>query len=42
MVSNIIDVNPEVNKTKGTYNIAWNTYFVKILGKNTKIYNLPH
>lgn len=42
MVSNIIDVSPDVNRSKGTYNIGWKTSFVKVMGKNTKIYNMPN
>lgn len=40
MVSNIVDITPEPNKSVGTYKIDWTTYYVKILGKKTKIYSL--
>lgn len=40
MISNIIEINPDLNKTQGTYKIDWQTRTAKIFGKKTKIYEL--
>jgi hypothetical protein len=40
MVSNIVDVTAEGNKSQGTYKIGWKTKMVKIFGKKVNTYSL--
>jgi hypothetical protein len=40
MVSNIIDIKPELNKGPASYSIGWNIGKVKISDNQIKIYEL--
>lgn len=40
MVSNIIDINADTNKTSGSYKINWETNKIKLLGNKIKVYTL--
>ena len=40
MVSNIIDIKPEINKGPATYSIDWTIGKVKILDNKIKTYEL--
>jgi pimeloyl-ACP methyl ester carboxylesterase len=40
MVSNIIDINADVNKHSGTYNINWSSKIIKLLGNKVRVYSL--
>jgi pimeloyl-ACP methyl ester carboxylesterase len=40
MVSNIVEISPDINKGQGTYKIDWVSRMARILAKKTRLYEL--